>query len=259
MSTARYVILNDVHFPFEDRTRYAVALNLMAAIKPDHIYLNGDIGEFQGVSAWPSHPNDKKLDFCKELLYINKKFDELQELFPDVPVTFICGNHEYRFFRYVRDLAPQMWGVLDCPGLLKFPERPGWKFIDYGPTQYVRCGVSNLWLRHEPLGGGNNNSAKFTAENAYVDTAFGHTHAYQIHSHKKMGPRPYIVRAYSLGWLGDSSRAVFDYRGSKDRWVQGITAVECDPKSGEYVLEFIDLTRLPVLYRGEKFDARPKR
>lgn len=229
----------------------------MQAIKPNHIYLNGDIGEFQGVSSWPMHPSEK-LDFCTELAYINKRFDELCELFPKVPVTFICGNHEYRFFRYIRDMAPQMWGLLDCPSLLKFPDRPGWKYVDYGPSQYVKCGRSNLWLRHEPLGGGLN-CAKFTAENAYVDTAFGHTHTYQVHSHKKMGPRPFTVKAYSLGWLGDSTKTVFDYRGSKDRWVQGMTLVETDPNTGDYVLEFIDLTRLPVLYRGAKYDARNKR
>lgn len=251
-----YAILNDIHFPFEDRTRYAVALNIIKTIKPAHIYLNGDIGEFLGVSSHALHPTDKA-DFCKELIYINKRFDELCELFPDVPVTFICGNHEYRFFRYVRDVAPQMWGLMDCPSLLKFPDRPRWKFIDYGPSQYVQCGNSKLWLRHEPLGGGMN-AAKFTAENAYVDTAFGHTHTYQVYAHKKMGPKPYTTKAYSLGWLGDRNRPVFDYRGNRDRWVPGMTLVECDAETGEYVLEFIDMTRLPVLYRGDKYDARHK-
>jgi hypothetical protein len=142
-----------------------------------------------------------------------------------------------------------MWGLIDCPSLLKFPDRPGWKFVPYGPTQLVKCGESNLYLRHEPLGSGQN-PAKMTAEKSIVDIAFGHTHIYQVHTHRKFGPTPIVTKAYSLGWLGDKSRHVFDYRGSKDNWVEGITIVECDTESGDYTLEFVDLRKLPVGVRG---------
>lgn len=250
----RYAILNDVHHPYEDKSRYKVALNIMQAMNVAHIYLNGDIAEFQGVSAWPSHPSEK-MNFCQEVDYLNKKFDELQDLFQDVPVTYLCGNHEYRFFRYIRDIAPSMWGLIDCPSLLKFPERPLWKFVDYGPTQLARCGKSNLYLRHEPLGGGGN-PAKATAESSYIDIGFGHTHKYCTYSHRKFGPKSLISTAYSLGWLGDKSRHVFDYRGAKDAWVVGFTIIECDTKTGQYTLDFINLEKLPVFYRGKQYTAK---
>lgn len=251
-----YAILNDVHFPYEDRSRYQVALNIFKSLKNlSGIYLNGDIVEFQGVSAWPVNPTEKKMGFVEEVAYANKKFDELMSIFPSIPVTYVCGNHEYRFFRFVRDVAPAMWGLTDCPSLLKFPERPLWKFVDYGPTQLVRCGASSLYLRHEPVGRGASH-AKTTAENTYVDIAYGHTHTYQTASHKKFGPKSFVTKAYSLGFLGDKTKPVFDYRGSKDSWVEGCTVVECDSKTGDYTLEFIDLRKLPVLYRGVKYDAK---
>lgn len=256
-----YWILNDIHFPFEDRQRYAMALEIMLEKSktrmPMHIYLNGDIGEFQGVSAWPVHPTEKSIGLMQEIDYINKRFDELQGLFPDVPVTLIEGNHCYRFFRYIRDIAPAMWGLIDCPLLLKFPERPKWKFVPYGPTQLVKCGASSLYLRHEPIGRGAAH-AKQTAEASYIDIAYGHTHGYQSHTHKKFGPKPIINKAYSLGWLGDKSRHCFDYRGSKDQWVEGFTYIECDSESGDYTLEFIDLRRIPVFYRGSKFHGKKR-
>lgn len=252
----RYAILNDVHFPFEDKQRYSVTLNIVKSIGVVGLYLNGDIGEFQGVSSWPLHPTEKNINLCAELQYMNKKFDELQEMFPDVPVTYICGNHENRLFRYIRDLAPHLWGVVPgCPDLLKFPERPYWKFVDYAPDQLVRCGKSKLYLRHEPLGRGQNH-AKATADSSYVDIAYGHTHAYQTSTSRRFGPSPYVVKAYSLGWLGDKSRHVFDYRGPKENWTHGFTIVECDPKTGNYTLEFINLSSLPVLYRGEIYAAK---
>jgi hypothetical protein len=251
-----YAIFNDVHFPFENKQAYSVALKIIRQIKNlKGIYLNGDIGEFQGVSAWPVHPTEKNINLFAELSYLNKRFDELCEIFPDLPVTYICGNHEYRLFRFIRDTAPQLWGVMpDCPELLQFQKRPYWKFVDYTPTQLVKCGVANLYLRHEPLGRGQNH-AKATAESSLVNLGYGHTHAYQVYAHKKFGPKPTTVRAYSLGWMGDVNRNVFDYRGSKDNWVTGFTIVEADEKSGDYTLEFLNLSKLPVLYRGEKYAA----
>lgn len=237
----RYGILNDVHFPFECRKRYPIALSIFRKAKISRLYLNGDIGEFQGVSTHPIHPGERS-SFCEELDYMNKRFDELCEMFPGVPVTYVCGNHEYRFFRYIRDIAPQMWGLLSCPQILKFDERPGWKFVDYGPTQLIRCGKANLWLRHEPLGGGRRHCA-VTAETSLVDIAYGHTHVYELHTHRKFGPSPLMTRAYSLGWLGDKTRHCFDYRGAKDSWTEGCTVVEADTRTGEYELKFHDLSR----------------
>jgi predicted phosphodiesterase len=245
-----YAILNDIHFPFECKRRWKIAVELIKAAGVSHIFLNGDIGEFQGVSSWPVHPNDKGLNLFAELNYLNKKFDELCEIFPDIPVTYICGNHEYRLFRFIRDTAPHLWGIMpDCPTLLQFEKRPYWKFVDYTNDQLVRCGKANLFLRHEPLGGGKN-CAKSTAENSYVDVGFGHTHAYQVHTHRKFGPSPYVVKAYSLGFLGDKSRHVFDYRGPKDNWTEGFTLVEASKETGAYSLDFINLSNLPILHRG---------
>lgn len=254
MGILRAGILNDVHFPFEDKSRYKVALKIFKKLKIDHLYLNGDIAEFLAISTHPKHPGEAA-PFPTEIAYINKQFDHIQEMFPGMPVTLIEGNHCYRFFRYIRDVAPHLWGLIDCPSILNFPDRPGWKFVPYGPTQYVKCGPSKLWLRHEPLGG-RGLPAKATAETAYVDLAFGHCHTYQTYSHTKMGPVPFTTTAYCLGWLGDRSRNVFDYRGSKDSWVEGCTYVEADTGSDHYTLDFINLQKLPVLYRGLKFDAK---
>ena len=110
MAIERYGVLNDIHMPFEDKQRYAVALDIFAEAGIDHLYLNGDIGEFLNWSKHPTHPLDVMRP-CAEIDYINKRFDELEEIFPGVPVTLIEGNHCYRFFRYIRDLAPAM----TCP------------------------------------------------------------------------------------------------------------------------------------------------
>jgi len=252
----RYGILNDIHFPYEDQQRYKMALKIFRSFDApiDHLYLLGDIGEFEAVSSWAKHPGEQ-MPFLRELEYVNRKLDEIHSLFPATPVTLIEGNHCYRLFRFIRDVAPQMWGLIDTPQVLKFHERPRWKFVPYGPIQLVQCGKSKLYLRHEPIGRGQAH-AKQTAENAYVDVAYGHTHTWQSFSHRKFGPTPILTKAYSLGWLGDKSKPVFDYRGSKDNWVEGCTIVECETQSGDYSLEFVDLRRIPAFFRGKQVDPK---
>ena len=241
MSIIRYAVLNDIHFPYEHKRKYAKALSIIG--KWDNlsgIYLNGDILEIESLSRHPKGPQAIK-SFEYEIDYANSKFDEICETFKDVPVTLVEGNHCYRLFRYIRDIAPEMWGLIDNPQLLKFPDR-GWKFVPYGPSQYVQCGKTRLYVRHEPLAGGVN-CAKATAEKSWVDTLFGHTHVEQRYTVRLQGPTQKLIRAYSGGWLGDKTRPCFDYRGPRDNWVEGFSEITCDDKdkSGDYEYRFIYL------------------
>lgn len=240
MAKVQYAILNDIHFPFE-ATAYYKALSMMQALPNlSGIFLNGDIAEIESVSSHPKSPQAQRT-LLGELEYVNKKLDQLQNMFKDVPVHYICGNHEHRIYRYIRDIAPQMWGMADCPKLLGFDTRPGWKFYDYEPTQLVKVGKTrDLYCRHEPLASGANHAAG-TAAKSLVSIVYGHTHVYQLSTHKKFGPIPTLVTAVSNGFLGNIDSPCFNYRGSKDNWVNGFSIVECDEKTGEYEIRFIYL------------------
>jgi hypothetical protein len=240
MSIVQYSIMNDIHFPYEGKGYYK-ALELMRSW-PDlrGIYLNGDIAEIESMSTHPKTPTAQRMLF-NELEYINQKFDTLQKMFKDIPVDYLCGNHEYRIYRYIRDVAPEMWGMIKEAKLLKFDERPKWNFHEYGPNQLVKIGkANNLYCRHEPLSGGAVH-AKGTAEKSLVSIIYGHTHVYQQFTHKKFGPKPISVTAISNGWLGDITKACFDYRGSKDNWQTGFMRIDCDEKTGEWEARFIHL------------------
>ena len=237
MTVVQYAILNDIHFPYEGK-HYYKALELMRSW-PDlkGIWLNGDIAEIESVSAHPKSPSAQQ-SLLGELEYINQKFDQLQKMFKDVPVHYLSGNHEFRMYRFLRDCAPQLWGMLNEPKLFRFEERPLWKFYDYGPKQLVKIGkADNLYCRHEPLTGGATHS-KGTAEKSLVSLIYGHTHTYQQFTHKKFGPKPLNVTAISNGWLGDITKSCFDYRGSKDNWQSGFMRIDCDEKTGEWEARF---------------------
>lgn len=240
MGIEKYAILNDVHFPYEGKC-YEQALNIMQSWKDlAGIYLNGDIAEIESVSSHPRSRGSQQY-LLDEIEYTNVKFDELEDLFPGIPIHYICGNHEFRMYRFIRDVAPQLWGMLQEPKLFRFDERPDFKFYDYGPTQLVPIGkCRDFYARHEPLAGGQNH-AKGTAEKSVVSIIYGHTHTHQTYIHKKFGPEPIVTKAFSNGFLGDISQPCFDYRGTKDNWQNGFSLVECDTKTKEWECRFIYL------------------
>lgn len=246
----RYAVLNDVHFPYESQAYYRALKIMQTWSDLKGIILNGDIAEIESVSGHAKHPEGNQF-LSREIDYVNDKFDYIEKTFQGVPVAFVEGNHCHRVFRYIRDISPQLWGLVEAPSLFKFDER-GWKFFRYGPSQLVRIANSDLWVRHEPLGMGQS-PAKVTAENSWVDILFGHTHIQQTYVVKKFGPTQKIIRAYSGGWLGDSKHPIFDYRGSKDKWVQGFNMIMIDEKTGEYYYQFIDLTRFNPFFETPEY------
>lgn len=240
MSLATYAVLNDIHFVYESPAYYAALAQMKNWPNLKHIYLNGDIAEIESVSTHPKGPTAQK-SLLVELDYLRERLDEIEKMFPGVPVTYLSGNHEYRMYRFIRDVAPEMWGMLHAPTLLNFDRRPSWRYVDYGPSQLVKIGATtDLYCRHEPLAGGQVH-AKGTAEKSIVSIIYGHTHVIQSYTAKKFGPKPYWVHAFSNGWLGNLQNPCFDYRGSKDNWQLGFGRVDCDEASGVWEYKFIRL------------------
>jgi hypothetical protein len=233
----QYAVLSDVHFPYEGPAYYAAIEEMRTWPNLKEIFLNGDILEIVSCSRHPKTPGAIN-SLLAECDYANQKFDTLQKLFPNIPIRFIEGNHENRIFKYLRDEAPTFWGLIHAPKLFNFEDR-GWLFFPYEPMQWVKCGkTKDLYLRHEPLVMGANH-AKGTAEKSYVSIMYGHVHQRAEYTHKKLGPTPYHVTAYSPGWLGDINKECFNYRGAKDNWSNGFARIDCDEKSGEYEVKLI--------------------
>lgn len=252
MSLKTYAILNDIHIPYQTKDLDLVLKILRDIPSLSRIYLNGDIGELESVSSHLRSPSGIS-SLKKEAKYINFWLDRLQSFFPRTEIVMIQGNHEYRLDRYLWRNAPALDGIegLTIKGLLKLRER-GIRHVEYGPKQLEQCGRANLWLRHEPCSGGQNPAAN-TAKRFSCDIAFGHTHIYQQYSYKLKGPTDRIVTATSLGFLGNIDSDIFNYRGSKDMWVNGFGLVQCEEDSGKYRLDFVELQDGLAIYGGKVY------
>jgi len=254
MGLALYGILNDIHFPYEDKVAYELALKVLSD-QPNlaHIYLNGDVPEFEAVTAHQKYMLAKDYLF-EEVEYTNKRLDELQDRFPGTPITWISGNHEYRLERFLERQARELYGCgMDMVTLFNLAGR-GIDWVPYGPRQLVKCGQSDLYLRHEPLSSSRTHS-KITAEGSNVSIAYGHTHTYQEYSVKRLSVESPIITATAVPFLGDIKAKVFNYRGSKDNWQNGFAIVSCDTESFKHVIDVIIIEDNRCMFGGKIYEA----
>lgn len=220
------LIIPDTHVPYHDKRAYDLMLKVAKDQKRiDEIVILGDFGDYYAVS---SHAKDPDLESLLEyeVNEVNKKLDQLDKLFPRAKKVFIEGNHENRLTRYVRDKAPELFGLVDSPSLLKIKERKNWSWIEYGPRQKYRVLKSKLYARHEPMGGGKHCAAG-TVDKAGHSVIFGHVHRIQEFQSVDIDDRNH--RGITCGWLGEKKHKVYEYVKNHHQWALGFSLVKVFP------------------------------
>ena len=250
MGIDKYLIINDIHIPFEDQPTVNIFFQMLKEGGYKRLFLNGDIPEFESVSSHRKRPGCHKF-LIEEIAACNRFVDQIRKVYSG-PIVWIEGNHEWRLGRYLLDQAPELIGSFSCRQAFRVDLLEKFSWIPYHPRQWVRAGDARLWLRHEPVGGGMNH-AKQTSDNVAEDCAYGHTHTIQSYTIKKLGGKR--IMAHAMPAACDFSHENFDYRGPKDRWVNGFTEVEAETKSGRYSLRCIETTDGLALHNGKFYRA----
>lgn len=116
----RFVVISDIHFPYEDATALGAVLKFIKSQNLQTIIMNGDILDMYDVSRFDKSPErvnslqgelDKAIDF----------FSKLRKAQPEAKIVFICGNHEKRLERYLWKHSELFsLDALKIPNLLKF-------------------------------------------------------------------------------------------------------------------------------------------
>src|SRR2546425_4815917 len=112
---------SDIHFPYEDKIAWALAKQVLTALKPDVLFLGGDIVDFYPVSSFDKDPA-RKQDLQKELDQTSAELTELHTAAPNAEVFYQEGNHENRLQRYLWKRAEELAPLrsLALPELLSF-------------------------------------------------------------------------------------------------------------------------------------------
>lgn len=217
ISKGTALIIPDVHWPYADQRAYNLMLKVAQDV-PDlrEIVILGDWADFYAINSHGKHPKYTQT-LVEEISVAREKLEELVIMFPKAKRVFIEGNHEHRLARYIYNNAPDLFGIIDVPTILSL-NTLGFEFIKYGPNQKYKVMGSNLYARHEPIGGGTH-AANSTVDKAGCSMIFGHIH--RIQQYRKVFIDGNDHLAASVGWLGDKNSEVMGYLKNHAQWQLG--------------------------------------
>jgi len=113
----KVLILSDIHIPYHDIDALSVAIQTGIDEDVDTVVLNGDALDCHMISDFVKDP--KKRKFKDELYAMRSFLSELRGQFPDAEIVYKEGNHEERYWRYMRVKAPELFDIdaFDFPTL----------------------------------------------------------------------------------------------------------------------------------------------
>lgn len=248
ISTAKLLIIPDVHAPYHDRRAFRCLLDVAKRWDPDHVVILGDFADFNAVS---SHPKDPKrlLPFVKEVAGVNRALDQLDRALANCgDKQYLQGNHETRLERFVNEKAPALAGFEKTwEEALRLEER-GWEVTPY--KRSLQFGDLNL--THD-VGRAGVNAARQSMLDVGHSIAFGHTHRLQVHYQGQIDGARHL--GATLGWLGDPEAIDYRHRDCVMRdWIHGFGAVHL-LDNGHFWLQAVPIIEGRAIVDGQVFHA----
>lgn len=244
----RTFVFPDTHVPYHDPLAFDTALAAAAVYKPDVIVIIGDFADCLSVSAHPKTP-DRKIGLKDEIAAVNRELDRIGRLGAR-RVIYCSGNHEFRFDRFIRDKAPEMFGMVTIQDLLRIKER-GWEWVPY--MQYLKVG--KVAYTHE-LGRCGINTARQSLLDFGGNVVVGHSHRAGISYQGTIDDGGRVCM--NVGWLGSVDEIDYHHRARAERdWEHGVGVVEQDAQ-GVAWMQFIPIIAGRCIIDGQIVTGRKR-
>lgn len=215
----RVFVLPDIHSPYHDERALGAALRggeKWLGQVPSHrriVLIQGDVQDNFKISFHRKTPGRGK-NLEHEVAVTCGVLDMIESLGAQ-RVVFTEGNHEARLERYLVDKAPELFGMITMPGLLRISERPGWEWVPFKSHAFI----GDTLCTHE-LGFVGKYALAHTVNSAACSTLTGHTHRIgvtegaDVHGNPRFGA--------SFGWLGRNDEIDYMYEAvAKREWAHG--------------------------------------
>jgi len=244
MQLTRLFFIPDCHVPYHDRRATDLVLKVLAAFKPNVVVTLGDLFDFYAVSNHSKDPNRAKL-LEWEVSCANQFLDRLDR-FKIPRKIFIEGNHEFRLERYLRDKAPELYGLVNVQKLFNLRGR-GWDFVAY--KAFTKIG--KLHLTHDT-----GRSGKYTAAQTLTDVqdnvVVGHAHRLQYVVEGNAKGKPHVSACF--GWLGDRDKTDYMHKVRANRdWALGFGVGYLEPASRLIHLVPVPLVNYTCVVEGKLY------
>lgn len=239
-----HLVLGCVHVPFQNQKVLDGIYQLMQDVEFDGLHL---IGDFLDLNTLSSHDKGRftavpNLTLDDEYEAGNKVLDNLDSLLPEYALkTYLYGNHEDRWNRYMADMQAAKTPLTSPENALKLTERGYAAFTKWNKDFFILG--KHLELLHGEYFCVH--TAKKHLDVLRSSCLFAHTHRIQTFVEGNSA-------AFNIGYLGNRDSATFSYAGraQKSMWQNGFATVTID-ENGDYFVEQVIVCNDKFVYGGK--------
>lgn len=240
--------------PYHDREAIDIALQILAATKPEYVILLGDNLDFQPLSLrWPSPPNAMQttsiaLAEYRWLLW------RIRQVCPKSKIVYMYGNHEDRLRKYLDERAGELQGLLQANGQQMLSLRNILDLdnlhvttVDY-PQPYWLWGRVEIEHGRTVRRGGGATAATVASQREH-SVIYGHIHRQEV-AHRSVDT-PMGKREYVTGSPGCLCRVDGTVPGvDRPDWQQGVGVLSLVDDMNEH-LELIRIQKGRAFYGSQ--------
>jgi len=245
ISVGPVVVLGDLHCPYVDKAAFAVTLQVIQAIGPTAVVINGDAVDNYQLSRFAQDPErltalQADLDSCQSCLR------EIRDAAPEATLFYTEGNHENRLTR-LKCKLPELSSIssLTMPALLSLD----------------KLGIT--WVReHEPLlfgdwliMHGNSVCSKGGATAQRMIDRYGCS-GISNHVHR-LAQVSRSVYGRQMTWVENGCLCNPEQMRYSDLfdWQQGFAVLHRDHKGGDVFPEIVHIKNGKTRYQGANYSA----
>jgi len=212
------LVLGCVHVPFQNRTLMDGVKKLAVDLRIDRLVFLGDFIDCNSLGDYEKGKlSSTGITLEEEYEDANKELNDWDSILKrNSTVVFMYGNHEDRYFRWLKSPDNAKYGDLLSPAkALRLEERNYIVITDYRNGVYH---IGNLELYHGDLT--NIHVAKKSLDTYRRNTMFAHTHRIQVY-------REGDYASYNIGTMANLNAPAFGYapRSMREKWANGFGVV----------------------------------
>lgn len=242
-SLKKVLVLSDLHAPYQDQKAFNLFLEVGHSILKDTDVLVtiGDTLDFFSVSSHPK-PLDRKTNLGSEIEAGKICLRALERLPPKRKI-FLEGNHDRRLANYVRDKAPELYGLV---GLKQILDLKAWEFVPY--HDFIRVG--KMAFTHD-VGRSGANAARQSLNDFGGNLTFGHSHRGSVVYGGTVKGETHVC--LNVGWLGDLKYIDYIHKAKANRdWQHGFGLVYVQP-NGNCHAQFVPVIAGRCVVEGKLY------
>lgn len=243
------LLISDVHIPMHDKELLElVVFKFGKDLKPDIIFLNGDIIDNYSVSRYPKNPRITHT-FHEEVTCTKEFLTNLRKAFPRTRIVMVKGNHSHRFDSYLAERMPELYPFVTLQDLLGLRELGiEWVGDDKKESWYNYHG---LYVGHyDACSGKSGQTAMKLLEKYGVSVVQGHVHRVAQVAKRLMEKTIYGTE---MGCLADLKQV--DYARHPD-WQNGFCLNFYDTISREHFTHPIAIKNKSFYWNGKVWSTK---